>query len=81
MIVADTAPDIRARQLGVYRAMGPERRVEIALAMSEEAYRLTQHGVRARDPSLDAHGVRREMLRILHGSPLGETISVASPKR
>lgn len=37
MSLADTAPEARRRQLAIYRSMSPERKVEIAFAMSEEA--------------------------------------------
>lgn len=75
MGIADTAPEVRRRQLEAYRAMTPQRRVEIALAMSEEAQRVTMDGIRSRTRSLDEQGVRQELLRILHGDRLARGVS------
>ena len=81
MSLADTAPEARRRQLAVYRSMSPERKVEIALAMSEEARQLSMDGIRARKPHLDDEGVRRELLRLLHGRSLADLILTAKPVR
>jgi hypothetical protein len=81
MSLADTAPEARRRQLAIYRSMSPERKVEIAFAMSEEAARLTIEGIKARHPTLDDDGVRRELLRILHGHRLAHLILAASRNR
>lgn len=81
MSLADTAPEARRRQLAIYRSMSPERKVEIALAMSEEARQLSIDGIRARKPHLDDEGVRRELLRLLHGRCLAELILTAKPGR
>lgn len=61
-------------QLEVYRAMSPERRVDVALAMSEAARGITLEGIRARCGWLDDDGVRRELLRIMLGASLAELI-------
>ena len=74
MGLADTAPESRRVQLEVYRAMSPERRVDVALAMSEDARGVTLEAIRARCGSLDDEGVRRELLRILLGASLADVI-------
>lgn len=61
-------------QLEVYRAMSPERRVDVALAMSEDARGITLEGIRARCGWLDDDGVRRELLRIMLGASLTKLI-------
>ena len=81
MSLADTAPEARRRQLAIYRAMPPEQKVEIAFAMSEEARQLSIDGIRARKPHLDDEGVRRELLRLLHGRSMADVILAANPVR
>lgn len=61
--------------------MSPQRRVDIALAMSQEAQIITVDGIRSRDESLDEKGVRRELLRIMHGTRLAQAMAAASPTR
>jgi hypothetical protein len=79
MSLPDTGPEARRRQLAVYRSMSPERKVEIAFAMSEEARQLTIAGIRARKPHLDDDGVRLELLRVLHGSSVVDEILARQP--
>lgn len=74
MGLADTVAESRRVQLDVYRAMSPERRVDVALAMSEDARRITLEGIRARCGWLDDDGVRRELLRIMLGAALAKLI-------
>ena len=62
----DTDPEIRRRQLDAYRGMTPERRVELAIEMSEEARAISLAGIRARHPELDEAGAREELLRMLY---------------
>jgi hypothetical protein len=66
----DTAPEIRSRQLDVYRAMRPERRVEVAMAMSEDVRHIALDGIRARNPDYDEVQVHHAWLRMLHGDVL-----------
>lgn len=74
---ADTAPEIRRRQLDVYRALGPERRLDLALAMSEEISRVAQDGIRSRNPDGDKAKLRQEWLRMLHGARLATVLASA----
>lgn len=77
--LADTAPDIRRRQIDVYRAMSPQRRIELALTMSEEVRHITLNGIRSRNPAFDEAQVNFELLRILHGARLASIISASHP--
>lgn len=70
MTLRDTDPDVRRRQFDVYRAMDPARRVQLAVAMSEDVRRITIEGIRARNPTFDDTRVHHEWLRILHGDEL-----------
>lgn len=63
---ADTTPGMRRRQLAIYRAMTPERRVELALTMSE-ARAVALAGIRRRHPGMSEADVVAELVRILHG--------------
>jgi hypothetical protein len=77
--LADTAPEVRRRQLEAYRAMGPQRRVEHALALSEEIRRVAIDGMKQRDPSLNDEQIRAAWLRMLHGPDLAEEILAHRP--
>jgi hypothetical protein len=77
--LADTAPEVRRRQLEVYRGMSPARRVELALALSEEIRRVALGGIKQRDPSLGDEQVRAEWLRMLHGRDIAEALLAHAP--
>jgi hypothetical protein len=72
---------MRRRQLDIYRAMGPQRRVEQALALSEEMRAVAVEGIKRRNPSFDDEEVRVELLRILHGTDLAEKLGAIRPTR
>ena len=76
MTLRDTAPEVRRHQLDVYRAMAPDRRVELAAAMSEDVRRITLDGIRARNPAFDDSRVHHEWLRILHGDELAAQLAL-----
>ncbi|MEW6471398.1 MAG: hypothetical protein AB1679_03925 [Actinomycetota bacterium] len=75
MTLRDTAPDVRRRQLDVYRAMEPRRRVEVAVAMSEQVRQIALEGIRARNPNFDDARVHHEWLRILYGDELASQLA------
>jgi hypothetical protein len=79
--LADTTPDIRRRQIDLYRAMSPPRRIELALTMSEEVRGVTLDGIRSRNPTFDEAQVNLELLRILHGARLASIITASHPTR
>jgi hypothetical protein len=66
----DTSPDAEARQLAVYRAMTPARRVELAAEMSEEMFAVAAAGIRARHPEYDDVTVTRAVRRLRVGDDL-----------
>jgi len=70
MTSRDTSAAAHAAQLAVLRAMGPGRRVERALEMSEQAREITIQGILARDLGLGYAEARARSLRRLLGSEL-----------
>ena len=59
--------------------MSPQRRVEQALALSEEIRRVALDGLKQRDPSLDDEQLFAEWLRMLHGRGLAEELLAHRP--
>lgn len=66
----DTTPEAWAVQLEVWRRMSPERRLSIAVAMSEELVTLTRAGIQARHPEYDTNAVRLAEIRQRLGDEL-----------
>jgi hypothetical protein len=75
--LADTDPEIRQRQLDVYRAMTPQQRVDVALGLSEEVWKIAIEGIRHRDPSMSDAQVHQQWLRLLHGPQLARLLVAA----
>ena len=75
MPLADTDPEIRRRQLVVYRTMSPQQRVEIALALSEDVRQIAIDGIRRRDPALSDAQIHEQWLRLLHGPQLAHLLA------
>lgn len=67
---SDTSPEADAVQLEVYRRLGAEGRVELALRMSEEARATTRAGIRDRHPEYSEEEVRYAFFRLIHGDEL-----------
>ena len=61
--------------------MGAQRRVELALAMSEEMRSVTVEGIVSRGGPLDEAEVRHELLRVLHGDRVAAAITSSLPRR
>ena len=61
--------------------MSPQKRVEQALALSEEVRRVALDGIKQRDPSLDDEQLLAEWLRMLHGRGLAEELLAHRPSR
>ena len=66
----DTTPEAHAFQLAVYRRMGLDRRLAVALELSEAARRTSLDGIRARHPDYDEPTAIRALFRLLHGDDL-----------
>jgi hypothetical protein len=67
---ADTSHDAHARQLAAHRALSPGERIELALAMSEDALAIAAAGIAARHPNYGDEDVRRALLRLRWGDEL-----------
>lgn len=66
----DTSMAAQKAQYEVYRRMTPEKRVEVAVQMSEDARRITAAGLRARHPELSEVALDKRMLRVVLGDVL-----------
>ncbi len=73
----DTSPEARRVQLEAYRRMGPERRVALAIELSNQAREIALAGIRARNPELS----QSEAQRILSRRTLGEELYRAAVER
>lgn len=81
MMSRDTSVAARAVQLAALRAMGPGRRVELALEMSEQAREISIQGILARDPGLGYAEARAQLLRRLLGPELYDAAYSPSAQR
>jgi hypothetical protein len=68
--VGDTSDDAAAVRLEVYRRMGPERRLRVALELTEISRRLLRDGVAQRHPEYSDAEVRLAFLRLWLGPEL-----------
>jgi hypothetical protein len=66
----DTTPEAHAAQLAVWRRMGPERRLLLALQMSDEIREVALCGIRHRHPDYTEEEARFALFRHLHGHEL-----------
>ncbi len=66
----DTSPEAHAAQLEVYRRLGPEGRLELALRMSEAVRLTSAAGIRDRHPEYSEAEVRWALFRLIHGDDL-----------
>lgn len=70
LIPADTTPEAFWVLLDVYRRMSPERRFELACAMSNSLRELAACGVRHRHPDYTEDQVRLAVARLMLGDKL-----------
>lgn len=63
----DTSPGAAAVQQDIFRRMTTEKRLRLALEMSESLRNIALAGLRSRRPELDADGLTRELMRIMYG--------------
>lgn len=63
----DTSQDAHRMQIEALRRLGPARRVEMALRMSDDARAVTMDGIRGRHPEYDEAMVRQAFFRALYG--------------
>ena len=81
MTSRDTSVAARDVQLAALRAMGPARRAELALEMSEQAREITIQGILARNPELSYAEARAQLLRRLLGPELYDAAYPPSGQR
>lgn len=67
MAPLDTTPAALAIQREVFRRMTPERRVALALEMSDEIRAVTEAGIRDRHPAWTDDEVQAELVGIVLG--------------
>lgn len=63
----DTDARVQAEHFAVFRAMTPQRRVELAIEMSEELRAITLASIRSRNPSLTETQARLALIEMLYG--------------
>jgi hypothetical protein len=61
-------------QIEVYRRMGAEARLRLAVEMSEDVRRISRDAIRTRHPEYDDERVRRALFRLLLGEDLTRTL-------
>lgn len=72
MHLRDTTPEAHAVQLEILRAMGPARRLRLAIEMSERAREMAISGEMAREPGLTREEARLRVQRRMLGDALFE---------
>jgi hypothetical protein len=70
IVPADTTPEAAAVQLEVFRRMSDDRRLQLALQMSNTLRRLAADGVRERHPDYSEDQVRLAVIRLTAGEEL-----------
>jgi hypothetical protein len=65
--VLDTSAAARGVQLAVNRQMSGEQRVELAMAISEEARQISRDGIATRHPDWSARQIHIELIRLRYG--------------
>lgn len=63
----DTAKEAQEIQTAVHRRMGGDRRVEIAIDLSEAVRELSRARIRKQYPGFDARAVENQLLWELYG--------------
>jgi len=67
---ADTSKEAMRVQMAVLRKLGPERRLQMALELSETVRAVSEAGIRHRHPEYDERQVRRALIRMVLGDEL-----------
>lgn len=69
-MLSDTDEAAQRTQDEVFRAMGPERRVAVAVEMSEAAFEIARAGIRSRHPEYTSTDVESAEFRLRLGDHL-----------
>jgi DUF1365 family protein len=70
-VICDTTHEAHRVQAEVLRRLGPSRRLEIAIAMSEEARSVVKQRLREQHPELDESALGRALIEDLYGIRVG----------
>ena len=70
-MIRDTTLEAQRIQAEVLRRLGPSRRLEVAIAMSEEARSLAKQRLRQQHPELDEAALGRALIEDLYGIRVG----------
>jgi hypothetical protein len=70
-VIRDTTLEAQRIQAEVLRRLGPSRRLEVAIAMSEEARSLAKQRLRQQHPELDEAALGRALIEDLYGIRVG----------
>jgi hypothetical protein len=67
---ADTTPEAHAVQIAIYRRLGPDGRLALALRMSDDVRSITRSGIRGRHPEYTEEQVDQALRLLLLGDNL-----------
>lgn len=67
---SDTSDEAHAAQVAVWRRLGPQRRLAIALRMSDDIRQVALDGIRHRHPEYAVAEARWALLRLVLGDEL-----------
>jgi hypothetical protein len=76
---ADTSPEIHAMQMEIYRRMTPDRRVKLAVEMTEQVNAIAAGGITSRHPDYSDDEVRWALLRLVRGDELFRKVWPEAP--
>jgi hypothetical protein len=75
----DTSPAANARYHELLRTMPPERRLEVAMGLTQTVRELALTGIRDRHPQADEHEMRVRLTARLYGRAVGVRLCGAVP--
>ena len=74
MLERDTTPDVRAAQIAALRRLGPEKRLGMAVSMSEDARRIALDGIRRSHPEYSERDAKLSLFRKIWGEEMFERV-------
>lgn len=78
--VNDTSPAANARYHELLRAMPPERRLEVAMGLTQTVRELALAGIRQRNPQADEHELQVRLTARLYGRATAVRLFGAVPE-
>jgi hypothetical protein len=70
----DTSPEAEAKQLEIFRAMPPWRKIQLVNDAIKTSYALARAGLRDRHPDADEEEIQRRLFDLLLGEELAERV-------